>query len=67
MKKLQLCFLLLTVVALSLGAYAQVVNGQFTGIVSDPSGASIAGSKVTVTNLGTNLSVTTTTDQGGLY
>jgi hypothetical protein len=67
MKKLQLCLLLLTLVALSLGAFAQIQNGQFTGTVTDPSGAAIANAKITVSNLGTNLSVSTTTEQTGLY
>jgi hypothetical protein len=44
-----------------------VQNGQFAGTVSDPSGAAIAGARVTVTNPATNLSVTTTTNETGLY
>jgi hypothetical protein len=66
MKKL-LFTLLLCLLALAVGAYAQVTNGQFTGVVTDPSGAAIANAKVTVTNLGTNQSVTLTTNQAGLY
>src|SRR5438067_6048855 len=67
MKKLQFCLVTLSLLALSLGAFAQIQNGQFTGTVTDPSSAAISGAKVTVTNVGTNLSVTTTTDQTGLY
>ena len=67
MKKLQFCLVLLSLLVLALGAFAQVQNGQFTGVVTDPSGAAIANAKVTVTNLGTNLSVTTTTGQSGTY
>jgi hypothetical protein len=67
MRKLQLCLLLFSLVALSMDSFAQIQNGQFTGIVTDPSGAAIANAKVTVANMGTNLSVTTTTDQTGLY
>jgi hypothetical protein len=67
MKKLQFFVLCLSFMALSLSTFAQVTNGQFTGVVSDPSGAAIAKATVTTTNLGTNLSVTTTTDQTGLY
>src|SRR5437868_14561290 len=67
MKKLQFCLVSLSLLALTLGAFAQIQNGQFTGTVTDPSGAAISGAKVTVTNVGTNLSVTTTTDQTGLY
>jgi hypothetical protein len=65
MKKLQLCLVCFSL--LVLGAVAQVQNGQFTGTVTDPSGAAIAGAKVTVTNLGTNLSVVATTNGTGLY
>src|SRR6266852_9194827 len=67
MKRLQFCLVLLSLLALSLGAFAQIQNGQFTGTVTDPSGAAIANAKVTVTNVGTNLSVATTTNQTGLY
>src|SRR2546427_164205 len=67
MKKLQFCLALLSLLVLALGAFAQVQNGQFNGTVTDPSGAAIGNAKVTVTNLGTNLSVTTTTNQTGLY
>ena len=67
MKKLQLILLSLSLLALSLGAFAQIQNGQFTGTVTDPSGAAISNAKVTVTNVGTNLSVTTETGPTGLY
>ncbi len=67
MKKLQFCLVLLSVLVLALGALAQVQNGQFTGVVTDPSGAAIANAKVTVTNPSTNFSVTTTTNQSGSY
>ena len=46
---------------------AQIQNGQFAGTVTDPSGAAIANAKVTVTNLGTNLSVTAVTSATGTY
>ena len=48
-------------------ATAQIQNGQLTGTETDPSGAAIPNAKVTVTNVGTNLSVTTTTNQTGAY
>jgi hypothetical protein len=41
MKKLHLILLSLSLLALSLGAFAQIQNGQFTGTVTDPSGAAI--------------------------
>jgi hypothetical protein len=67
MTKLRFCLSFLCVLVLVAGALAQVQNGQFTGTVTDPSGAAIANAKVTVTNVGTNLSVTSTTNSAGLY
>ena len=67
MNKLRFCLVYFSLLVLVLGAAAQVQNGQFTGTVADPSGAAIANAKVTVTNMGTNLSVTTTTNDTGLY
>jgi outer membrane receptor protein involved in Fe transport len=42
-------------------------TGGLTGVVTDPSGASIAGATVTATSLGTGQSRTTTTDASGSY
>ena len=67
MTKLQLCLISLCILLSALSAMAQVQNGQFTGTVTDPSGASVAGAKVTVTDRATNLSVTSTTNQTGVY
>src|SRR5437763_6709796 len=67
MKKLQVCLVILSVLVLATGAVAQIQNGQFTGTVTDPSGAAIPNAKVSVTNMSTNLSVTTTTNQSGLF
>lgn len=67
MNKLRFCLVCFSLLVLVLGAAAQVQNGTFTGTVADPSSAAIANAKVTVTNMGTNLSVTTTTNETGLY
>jgi len=67
MKKLQLVSASLFLFALSVVSLAQIQNGQFTGVVADPSGAAIANAKVTVINNATSLSVTTTTNASGLY
>ena len=67
MKKLQFSLLCLSVLVVSLGAMAQIQNGQFTGTVTDPSGATVANAQVTVTNVATNLSVATATNQEGVY
>ena len=57
MKRLQFCLAVFAVLALTFTAFAQVQNGQFTGTVTDPTGAAIANAKVTVTNPATNLNV----------
>ena len=67
MKKLQFCLVFFSLFALLLSAAAQVQNGQFTGTITDPSGAAIANAKVTATNPATNLTVAATTNATGLY
>lgn len=67
MKRLQLCLVVLAVLALSLSAFAQVEFGQFTGVVTDPTGAAIANAKVTVSNTATDLHASTTTNASGNY
>src|SRR5216684_6190101 len=61
------CMVSLCILLLSLSAMAQIQNGQFTGTVTDASGAALAGAKVSITNAATNLSVTTTTNGSGVY
>lgn len=56
-----------TVLALSLTAMAQIQNGQLTGTVLDQQGAAISGATVKVSNPETNLSVTATTTDTGLF
>ena len=46
---------------------AQSTFGEFVGTVKDPSGALIAGCKVTVKNLGTSATRDATTDSTGFY
>src|SRR5216684_2893333 len=46
---------------------AQVQNGIFTGTVTDPSGAAVAGADVAITNIGTNETATVKTSAEGLY
>jgi hypothetical protein len=67
MRKLCLCVVSCCFLMFALSAEGQVQNGQFTGTVTDPSGAAIVNAKVTVTNLGTNLTNTVTTNQSGVY
>ena len=67
MTKLRFCMFSLCIFLLTLSAMAQIQNGQFTGTVTDASGAAVAGAKVTILNRATNLSVTTTTNGAGVY
>jgi outer membrane receptor for ferrienterochelin and colicin len=67
MKRLQFCLVVFAVLALTLTAFAQVQFGQFTGTVTDPTGAAIANAKVTVTNPATDLNFSSTTNSGGNY
>jgi len=57
------CMLLLLV----LGARSQDATGRIVGNVTDPSGASVVGAKVTVANEGTKTSQVTKTDKDGFY
>ena len=55
--------LLLTVVA----ARAQTEGARLSGRVTDPSGAVIVGAECKVTNIETNVSTTTTSNENGIY
>ncbi|HEV2400034.1 MAG TPA: TonB-dependent receptor [Candidatus Sulfotelmatobacter sp.] len=57
----------LLAVFLSVSVHAQNTNGRVIGIVTDPQGAAVAGAKVTVTNIGTNVNWNTVTDDKGSY
>jgi outer membrane receptor for ferrienterochelin and colicin len=67
MRRLQFCLAVFALLALTCSGFAQVQNGQFTGTVTDPSGAAVPNAKVTVSSQATGLSVTTTTNQSGNY
>ena len=60
---MSLVFVLLAVVSLS----AQTFRGTILGTVTDPSGAVVAGAKVTVKNTGTGLERTSETSADGSY
>ncbi len=47
--------------------YAQILVGRISGTVTDPTGAAVAGAKVTITNLDTQATRTITTDGKGFY
>jgi len=67
MKKLQLCVVGLSLLAFAASAAGQIQNGQFTGIVTDPTGAAVGNAKITLTSATTGLTVTTTTNSSGSY
>ncbi len=48
-------------------AWSQTVQGVITGTVTDPTGAVVPNVTVTITNVGTNASQTTTTGSEGSY
>lgn len=63
-KAAMVCFLVAWVICPSWG---QVTNARLGGVVADTSGAVVPGAKVTVRNIGTDLTETTTSDAGGAY
>jgi outer membrane receptor protein involved in Fe transport len=67
MKKLQFCLVLFSLLVLTLGAVAQIQNGQISGDITDPSGAAIPNAKVTVKNLATDLVTTISGNQQGHF
>src|SRR5712692_7891171 len=63
----RVAILLLICAFAALSANAQVQNGIFTGTVTDPQGAAVAGADVVILNIGTNNTVTAKTNAEGLY
>jgi outer membrane receptor protein involved in Fe transport len=63
MKSIVLIVLLL----LSVAAFAQTERARISGRVTDPSGAVIVGAQCKITNVETAVSVTTTTNEYGIY
>ena len=59
--------MLVTAVLLTTVAQAQVDTGSIVGTVTDPSGAVVNGAKVTLTNEGTGITLSTTTSADGVY
>ncbi|HWF88385.1 MAG TPA: carboxypeptidase-like regulatory domain-containing protein, partial [Pyrinomonadaceae bacterium] len=57
----------LLIMVLAAAASAQTFRGTILGTVSDPSGALVAGAKITVRNTSTGLERSTTTDDTGNY
>src|SRR5258707_211704 len=69
MKKLAIhAIAVLLCVVLSAGAlHAQAVYGSIVGTVADSSGAVLAGAKITITDVGRDVTTITTTNESGNY
>src|SRR5437763_413401 len=59
--------LLVAFFAFTLSAFAQTESASLTGLISDPQGRPVPGVAVKVTNQDTNVSVSQTTNDTGLY
>jgi hypothetical protein len=59
--------LILILVVNAMSATAQTEGARISGRVTDVSGAVIAGSECTITNIDTNISTSTTTNEDGIY
>jgi hypothetical protein len=59
------CFLAL--IAFGLPASSQVQNGEFTGLITDPSGAVITQARVLIHNLGTGFTLDVRSNGDGIY
>src|SRR6266478_6742910 len=60
-------FAVFVILAASGAAWSQTVQGVITGTIADPTGAVVPGATVTITNVGTNVSQSTTTGGDGSY
>jgi hypothetical protein len=60
-------YLFCAVIALSISAFSQAVNGTLLGTVTDSSGAVVPNSKVTITETNTGISHSATTNESGNY
>jgi hypothetical protein len=65
--KNKLFIVALLVLALASFGVAQTSLGTVTGLVKDPTGALVSNAQVTITNTGTNVSRSTSTNSAGLY
>ena len=59
--------MLILVVMSAFLMHAQAVDATLTGIVTDPTGAAVAGAKIKVINTGTNIAHEATSDSSGVY
>ncbi len=61
------CFAVVALLLLAVGLQAQSVHGSLAGVVTDSTGAVIAGAKVTIVNSATNSTYNAVTTSVGLY
>src|SRR5438034_9463677 len=59
--------LVLALIALAVAMRAQTSRGTVTGTVLDPSGAMVAGARVTMTGVETGIRLSTTGNETGVY
>src|SRR5580693_5992034 len=62
-----ICTLFLLAIVSAGFAYSQAVNGTLLGTVTDPSGAVVPNAKVTVTEVNTNVSHSSQTNESGNF
>src|SRR4051812_21555260 len=62
-----LSFALLLIAAGHTFSYGQEIRASISGIVTDPTGAPVAGAVVTTTSVATNSSVATITNEAGSF
>ncbi len=65
--KMRRSWLAILILGWSVSAFAQTFQGSITGIITDPTGAVIAGARVTVTETDRGLSWSTTSHGDGTY
>jgi outer membrane receptor protein involved in Fe transport len=58
---------ILALIAFSLPASSQVQNGEFTGLITDPSGAIVNQARVLIHNLGTGFTLEVRSNEDGAY
>ncbi len=64
----RICVLLATTLTATFCAFGQNANtGEIKGTVQDATGAVVQGAKVTITNVGTGVSIVSATDSAGIY
>ncbi len=65
--KTKLALLLSVLVSMSTGVYGQDTRGTINGRITDPSGATVPGASVVVTNIAMGLKTSVTANQDGYY